>query len=214
MLNQQIEFVRAFFDHQPTEKIAENCLGRKLIYDGPHGTVAAYIVEAEAYLGQNDSTAHAYHGRRTASNEPLYGEPGTVYIYSIHGRYLFDVVTQPKDVPQGILIRAGQPCDGIAIMEQNRNKHGVNLTNGPGKLMEAFGIHDMKMNQQYVNDCPIRMDLNHRLMPERVVASSRIGVNQSGPSANSPLRFYVAGNPYVSGMLKRDRLKNNGWKNN
>ncbi|MBW1606208.1 DNA-3-methyladenine glycosylase [Lactobacillus sp. Sy-1] len=212
MTDNSIKAVKAFFDDRPTEVIAADCLGRKLIYDGPKGTVAAYIVEAEAYLGEQDSTAHAYQGRRTSSVEPLYGQPGTVYIYSIHGRYLFDVVTQRKDVPQGILIRAGEPCAGIEIMEQNRSKHGVNLTNGPGKLMEAFGIHDMKMNQLFVNACPIRMDLDHRLIPSQVATGARIGVNQSGPSAQLPLRFYVAGNPYVSGMLKRNTLANNGWQ--
>ncbi|MEJ6400815.1 DNA-3-methyladenine glycosylase [Nicoliella lavandulae] len=203
--------VTDFFSNRSTETIAEDCLGRKLIYDGPKGRVGGYIVEAEAYLGENDSAAHAFQGRRTPSVEPLYGAPGSVYIYSIHGRYCFDIVTQPKDVPQGILIRGLEPSDGIDIMKQNRSKGGVNLTNGPGKLMEAFGIHDCDLNLQLVNDCPFKMDLDHKRPFRKVIASERIGVNQDGKDASEPLRFNVAGNPYVSGILKRDSAPDGGW---
>ncbi|WP_283679035.1 DNA-3-methyladenine glycosylase [Lentilactobacillus sp. Marseille-Q4993] len=187
-------------------------LGTLLTYESPKGLVGGRIVEAEAYMGTPDSAAHAFGGKRTASNEPLYGPPGTVYIYSIHGRYLLDVAAQAKDEPQGILIRAIQPTIGYEIMLENRKKPGANLTNGPGKLMEALGISDKKMNFEIIGDGKLKIDLNNRLIPRRIKASNRIGVENQGDWATKPLRFYVAGNPYVS-MIKRSEanIDNFGW---
>ncbi|EHO52175.1 DNA-3-methyladenine glycosylase [Lentilactobacillus kisonensis F0435] len=184
-----------------------------LTYDSPKGRVGGWIVEAEAYMGQKDSAAHAFKGRRTASNEPLYGPPGTVYIYSIHGRYLLDVAAQEKDVPQGILIRAIQPTIGEGIMLTNRKKPGVSLTNGPGKLMEAFGIADKKMNFEIFGDGRLKIDKQQRKMPATIASSNRIGVANQGDWATKPLRYFVKGNPYVSGIRKRDVDQTHfGWR--
>ncbi|MHA8263531.1 DNA-3-methyladenine glycosylase [Lactobacillaceae bacterium Melli_B3] len=208
-----ISQVKNFFDHRPTEQIAADCLGRKLTYESPDGTMAGYIVETEAYLGQFDSTAHAFKGRRTKANEPLYGQPGTVFVYSMHGQFLFNVITQAVDVPQGILIRAIEPCAGIDLMQHNRGKTGPALTNGPGKLMRAFGPLGKQWNERFVNTVPFKIDLNAKRAIQQVATSARIGVNQDGHSASLPLRFYVVGNPYVSGMLKRNVRNDHGWQN-
>lgn len=202
-----------FYASAPTGQLTKAILGMLLTYDSPKGRVGGWIVEAEAYMGQQDSAAHAFKGRRTASNEPLYGPPGTVYIYSIHGRYLLDVAAQEQDVPQGILIRAIQPTIGEDIMLTNRDKFGVNLTNGPGKLMEAFGIDDKKMNFEIFGDCQLNIDKQTQKIPAAIEASNRIGVANQGDWATKPLRYFVKGNPYVSGIKKRDvDLENFGWR--
>lgn len=197
---------QSFFTNRPTPEIAQDLLGRLLIYHGPQGIVSGYIVETEAYLGQADSAAHAFKGRRTAFTEPLYGEPGTIYIYQLHMQYMFDIAVQDKDVPQGVLIRAIQPADGLGIMQDNRPVDGVNITNGPGKLMQALGIQSKEMNMQSLETADITIALDDQLKkhPQEILESARIGVNANGATGQHPYRFYVAHNPYVSQMKKRE----------
>ena len=100
-------------------------------------------------------------------------------------------------------------------MIKNRNgKSGVLLTNGPAKMMQAFGIHDKNWNLHFLSDSPFIIDLEdkHRKPAQEIIADKRVGINQSDPIwANKKLRYYVAGNPYVSDMKKRNYAKNNGW---
>jgi len=202
----------AFFSGEPTELIASKLLGKTLRYQTNQGVMSGYITEAEAYLGQNDSAAHAFQGKRTPSNEALYRDPGTIYIYSIHGRYMFDIATQEAGVPQGILVRGLEPVDGIELMRQNRSREGYELTNGPGKLMQALGIQDKSLNLISLDEAPLTIQLTGKI-PAKVGESSRIGVSQNGNGTLLPLRYFVAGNPYVSGMRKREMdLENRGWK--
>ncbi len=203
----------SFFTNRSTQAIAQDLLGTHLLYTSHQGTLGGLIVEAEAYVGTDDTAAHAYNGRRTPFSEPLYHEPGTIYIYQLRGFFLFDIVTQAVDQPQGILIRAIEPTHGIEQMRLNRPKPGVELTNGPGKLMGALGIHDKQLTFQNVADAPLMIDLAHRRHPKSIVTAPRIGVNYKAASGQLPYRYYVAGNPYVSGLPKRQwDLEQHGWQ--
>ena len=207
--------LKTFFSGRPTADITKAILGKRLSYQSPQGLLSGIIVEAEAYLGQEDSTAHAFNGRRTPANEALYGEPGTIYIYTLRGQYMFDVAVQEKDNPQGILVRGLEPVDGIDLMTENRQgKTGSDISNGPGKLMQALGIQSKALNLTMVNAGPLSIDLEHGRQPKEIVTSARVGVSKRGDWTEAPYRFYVAGNPYVSGMRKRDMdLDSHGWLN-
>lgn len=205
-----------YFTNQKTEKICVDLLGRALTYNYNGHILGGYIVETEAYLGKKDRAAHSYGGHRSPANEGLYGPGGTIYIYAQRQYFFFDVATQAKDEPQGILIRAIEPIWGIDQMIANRSgKSGVLLTNGPAKMMQAFGIHDKNWDLHFLSDSPFTIDLNnkHQKHAIRVAKSKRIGVNQSEREwANKNLRFYVAGNPYVSRLKKSNYQPDNGWK--
>lgn len=202
----------AFFSARSAGNITRELLGKLLRYESPQGLVSGYIVEAEAYLGVADSAAHVYKGRRTKANDALYGAPGNVYIYTSRGYYAFDVATQAQGEPQGILIRGVEPKDGLDIMQANRPKTGSELTNGPGKLMQAFGVTDLRWNNVMITDSPFKIDLQDQRVPAQILTSARIGVSKRGGQTNSPYRYYVAGNPYVSGMRKREmNLATHGW---
>ncbi|WP_439424757.1 DNA-3-methyladenine glycosylase [Oenococcus alcoholitolerans] len=203
--------MKEFFSGRPTDQIAKDLLGRELIRYSKKGPISGYIVETEAYLGQNDSAAHAFKGRKTVSNAPLYGQAGTIYIYTLRGHFLFDVVTQDPDVPQGVLIRAVEPHKGIHLMEENRRKKGFELSNGPGKVMQAFGIHDSKMNFLFLSDETIQIGIHDKRGIDHIGSGPRIGVSHRGSSTFLPLRFFVKGNPYVSQTNKSDITKNHGW---
>lgn len=195
-----------FFTNRPTPEIAEDLLGRTLSYNNGSEILSGTIVEAEAYVGSRDRAAHSYGGRRSQANEGLYGPGGTLYIYAQRQYFFFDVATQEKDIGQGVLIRAIDPLTGIETMIKNRHgKDGVLLTNGPAKLMQAFGITSRKWDQHFISESPFEIDLNHKRKIKKIAALPRIGINQSDPVwAKKPLRFIVSGNPYVSDMKKRD----------
>ncbi len=201
-----------FFDGRPTTEIAQALLGSTLLYRTDHHLTGGLIVETEAYLGTHDTAAHAYNGRRSKFTEPLYREAGTLYIYQLHANLLFDVVTQPKDVPEGVLIRAIEPTHDIDQMIVNRGKSGVQVTNGPGKLAQALGITDQKDNLRLIDDSPFSISLAESREPAHIQAVPRVGVNPDAASGQLPLRFIVAGNPYISDSRKRDWREDHGWQ--
>lgn len=202
-----------FFTGRPTVEIARDLLGKLVRYDGPDGMTSGYIVETEAYLGENDSASHAFNGRRTGYSESLYGQPGDIYLYQIRGHYCFDIVVQDQDEPQGILLRAIEPATGVALMTAHRKMTGVNITNGPGKLVQALGIHSRVLDGQPMEFSPLKVELDRFKIPREIITTARIGVNMEEKDGAKPQRFIVAGNPYVSGMRKREMdLNKHGWK--
>ena len=204
-----------YFTNRPTDEITRDLIGRPLIYNEGKEKLVGYIVEAEAYMGKDDRAAHSYGGHRRPANEGLYRRGGTIYIYAQRQYFFFDIACQEENEPQGILIRAIEPVWGIDTMIKNRNgKSGVLLTNGPAKMMQAFGIHDKNWNLHFLSDSPFIIDLEdkHRKPAQEIIADKRVGIKQADPNwANKKIRYYVAGNTYVSDMKKRNYAKNNGW---
>lgn len=205
-----------YFTNRPTAAITKDLLGRPLIFKTKEQSLGGYIVEAEAYLGKKDRAAHSYGGHRSPANEGLYRRGGTIYIYAQRQYFFFDVACQAANEPQGVLVRAIEPVLGIKQMQINRHgKGGILLTNGPAKMMQAFGIHDRQWDLHFLSDSPFIIDLknSHRRQPAKIIAAPRIGINQVDPYwVKQPLRYYVAGNPYVSDMKKRDLAPHHGWQ--
>src|SRR5688572_1316061 len=107
----------SFYNRQDVARIAKDLLGKILVtrFDGV--VTSGRIVETEAYNGAVDKASHAYGNRRTARTEVMYGRPGTAYVYLCYGiHHLFNVVTNRKDIPHAILIRAIEPLAGIETM--------------------------------------------------------------------------------------------------
>lgn len=145
--------------------------------------------------------------------ESLYGNPGDIYIYQIRSHYCFDVVVQDAEEPQGILVRALEPTINVEQMNRNRGMEGINVTNGPGKLVQALGIHDRKLDGQSMANASLTIRIAAKREPLAIISSPRVGINPQGANAQEDLRFYVAHNPYVSKMRKRDSdMTNHGWR--
>lgn len=145
---------RSFFNRD-TLHVARDLLGCTLVHLLEGGTqLSGRIIETEAYL-PTDTASHGYRGR-TQRNAPMFMRAGTAYVYFIYGmHFCFNVVTEGEGVPAAVLVRAVQPVDGIEVMLRNRQTSRVSmtqtsrvsethevfsLTNGPGKLCQAFGI--------------------------------------------------------------------------
>jgi len=192
---------RQFFDRDP-RPVSRDLLGKLLVRLRGRRFLAGRIVEVEAYLGTGDPAAHAAAGR-TARNAVLFGPPGYAYIYFIYGNhYCLNVSTLPDGVAGGVLFRALEPVLGTEEMALSReieirNPSDLrNLTRGPGRLAEAFGITRERDNGKDLTTT--RSDLwlaDDGFHPGRVVVAKRVGITKA---EELPLRYAIAGNPFVS----------------
>lgn len=188
---------------QPTPQLARELLGARLQV----GACAGLIVETEAYLGEQDRAAHAYGGRHTKRTAALYQGPGTIYVYQMRQYCLLNLVTQAQGTPECVLVRAIAPTQGLAQMTARRHQRGPLVTNGPGKLCQALAI-TLADNQTRLGQ---RLRLTFGRTPAQVLVTPRIGVPNKGEATAALLRYVVAGNPYVSTMLKKAVQENGGW---
>ena len=146
--------------------------------------------------------AHAAAGR-TARNAVLFGPPGHAYVYFIYGNhYCLNVSCLPDGVPGCVLLRALEPVAGVEAMARARDVRRSErdlrkIASGPGRLTQAFGITRERDNGKSLvsarSDLRIADD-GYRV--RRVVVTPRIGIVKS---AEQPLRYFIAGNPFVSG---------------
>ncbi|EME3492817.1 DNA-3-methyladenine glycosylase, partial [Enterococcus faecium] len=146
-----------FFWNKTTPEVARDLLGMYLEHDTPEGRLAGYIVDAEAYLGPEDEAAHSYGLRRTPRVRAMYEKPGTIYLYTMHTHRILNIITQPEGIPQGVMIRAIEPAAMIDQMSKNRGgKTGPDISNGPGKLVEALAI-PQELYGQSIADSSLRL---------------------------------------------------------
>ncbi len=215
---------------QDTVSMAKNLLGRIIITEGKEDNIfAGYIVETEAYLGTEDMACHSYGGKRTPKIEAMYMGAGTIYIYTMHTHKMLNIVTREEGNPQAVLIRGIEPLYNIGIMELNRGKKGILVTNGPGKLTKAMEIDDRynmgkiegiclregffqkKMEKLNLKKNIIYMDINNSRKPRKIMTSARVGIPDKGIWTGKNLRFYVRGNKFVSGM-KKSEFNDDCWE--
>ncbi len=193
----------SFYNRKNVLQIAKELLGKILVTDFDGIKTIGRIVETEAYIAHIDKASHAYAGKRTQRNEHMYAEPGTAYVYICYGMHqMFNVVTNEKNVPDAVLIRALEPLDGFEDMLKRTGKLTVDfsITKGPGNVGKAMGISKIHSGSKltgkniYIaeDDCSSVSEIN-------IGKSSRIGVTSAGRDALLPYRFYLKGNKYVSG---------------
>jgi len=197
--------------NQSTEEIARKLLGKILIHKTPTRFYSGYIVETEAYMGVEDMACHSYAGRRTPRLESMYKLGGTIYIYTMHTHQMLNIVTKKAGDPQAVLIRAIEPVDGIEWMERNRKTTGITVCNGPGKLTKAMEITKI-LDGHVINESSLL--IIEGKTPSQIEKSPRIGIPNKEEWTLKPLRYYVKGHPFVSGMKKRDMLSEDEYWNN
>jgi DNA-3-methyladenine glycosylase len=185
------------FYQQTTIDVAKQLLGKYLVRKHPEGNTVGRIVETEAYVGPQDLACHASKGR-TARTEVMFGPAGRAYVYFIYGFYnMLNLVTEAKDYPAAVLIRAVEPVDGVELMKERRKNHALrNLASGPGKLCQAFAI-DRSLNGADLCDGILFVDDRGEPTP-RFRATPRIGVDYAGKWKDKPYRFLIRGSEFVS----------------
>jgi DNA-3-methyladenine glycosylase len=204
---------RSFFARAP-RRVARELLGKILVRDSGKLLLAARIVEVEAYLGENDPAAHAAVGN-TARNSVLFGPPGYAYVYFIYGNhYCLNVSCEREGKAGSVLFRALEPLQGIKEMARARNialqRSGDlrRLTSGPGRLAEAFGITRARDNGVDLTSPASSLwigDDGYRATSIQI--TPRVGISKA---ADQPLRFFLAGNAFVSGKKTSPETKGSG----
>jgi DNA-3-methyladenine glycosylase len=178
-----------------TAALARTLIGKLLLRDLPEGVVGGRIVETEAYV-IGDAAGHAYRGV-TARNRSLFLERGHAYVYLAYGvSWMLNVSSETKGVGAGVLIRALEPAEGIAIMAKNRGTERLrDLTRGPGRLAEALRIDRSLDGVDLCQKGPLWLARDDH-DPGQIGKSVRIGIRRE---AERVLRFYLRASPYVSG---------------
>jgi DNA-3-methyladenine glycosylase len=169
--------------HPPVEA-ARLLLGTVIVRRQGRDVRAARIVETEAYLGQDDPAAHAFRGRTTRT-APLWERPGTIYVYFIYGmHYCLNFKVEREGTAGSVLIRAAEPVAGL----------DAGAGTGPGRLCRALAI-DTSLSGHHLFDLGRALYLREGRAPERIGASTRVGIRQA---ADWPLRFFDADSAAVS----------------
>lgn len=183
---------------QSTVALTRFLIGKIVVRHLPGGRVSGRIVEAEAYP-PGDPAGHHYRGP-TPRIRSMYLAPGHAYVFFNYGaHFMLNVSSEPEGTAGGILIRALEPLEGIALMQQHRKTTRLlDLTRGPGRLAAAFqidrsldGLDLCAPGQLWLG---VLTTSAHRAP---VIAKTvRIGISRA---AHRILRFYERGNPFVSG---------------
>lgn len=190
----QMKLKKAYYLEPNVVKLAKNLLGKVLVTREGKTITSGIITETEAYNGTVDKASHSYGGRRTQRTEIMYAEGGTSYVYLCYGiHYLFNIVTNVKDTPHAILIRAIQPLQGKDLILKRRGVAKVDkkLCVGPGKVSQALGITKKHNGLDLTGDKIWIEDIDIKIKPKDILVGPRIGVDYAEEDADLPYRFWI-----------------------
>jgi DNA-3-methyladenine glycosylase len=178
-----------------TVALARFLIGKTLVHETPSGRISGRIVETEAYV-PGDAAAHSFRGP-TRANRSLFLRRGHAYVYFAYGSsFMMNVSAEMYGIGGGVLIRALEPLEGIALMRRYRKVENLfDLTRGPGRLASALRIDKQYDGMDLCAHEPLWLGAAVRPAGE-IGESVRIGISRE---LHRLLRFYERGNPHVSG---------------
>jgi len=193
ILENNIRLPRQFF-FQDTVTVARKLLGKRLIRLERNQPIGGIITETEAYRGEEDLACHARAGK-TNRTRVMYGPPGYAYIYFNYGiHWLLNIVTEEKDFPAAVLIRAIKPTEGLEIIA-NRRK-GIprsQWTNGPAKICQALNL-DNNFNGTDIcaPESVLFVEEGQKIQENAIAIKSRVGIQSvPEPWKSIPWRFQL-----------------------
>lgn len=150
---------------RPTLKVAKELLGKYIVRKIGKKEIVSKIIETEAYIGPKDRASHAFGGKITKRNWPLYLEGGHIYIYLVYGiHWQLNVVSEKAGKPECILIRALEGIDGpgkvCRFLKLDKSFNGEDLTKSKRIWLE---------------------DRGKRIKPSQIISKKRIGIDYAGP---------------------------------
>jgi DNA-3-methyladenine glycosylase len=191
-----MRLTRAFFERSALE-VAPALLGCVLVHERRGERLEGRIVEVEAYLGDGSDPASHSHRGPTPRTAAMFGPPGRFYVYRSMGIHICaNLVCDAPGVGAAVLLRAVEPLRGVERMARRRGRRDLReLTSGPGKLTQAFGI-GLERDGTSALSGALRIERSPSASdPTCVLVGPRIGIRKA---ADLPYRFWVAGNPHVT----------------
>jgi DNA-3-methyladenine glycosylase len=193
-----------FYLHNDVVLLSKELLGKYLFTKIDGKLTAGIITETEAYAGIIDKASHAYNNRRTNRTEIMFAEGGISYVYLCYGiHHLFNVVTNVKDAPHAILVRAIKPLEGLKTILERRNiipKDEISLfvrnnkkkiSGGPGIVSQALGIQTKHSGLTLTGNKIWIEDKGIKISKKDIIVGPRVGVDYAGEDAKLPYRFII-----------------------
>lgn len=183
-----------------TETLARFLLGKVVVRETPDGVISGRIVETEAYI-VGDAASHTFRGP-TPRTRPMFLERGHAYVYLNYGvSWMLNVSSEAAGIGAGVLIRALEPLEGIALMQTHRGTEKLrDLARGPGRLTQALQIGPWADGLDLCAEGPLWLAHDDHepadIGPNNIGCGVRIGITKD---ADRPLRFYLRGSPFLSG---------------
>jgi len=158
----------------PVDQVARLLLGAHVRTEIDGTPTEVMLIEVEAY-GAEDPASHSFRGPRR-SNRAMFMEAGTLYVYRSYGvHWCANVVTGGVGTGEAVLLRAGRPVVGDAVMRGRRGRED-HLCDGPGKLCQALGISGIHDGTN-LETGPVRLILGSGT--GRVIATPRVGITKA-----------------------------------
>ena len=167
---------RSFYARRAID-VAPDLLGHLLVRAHPGGVrLSARIIETEAYE-QDDPASHSFRGR-TQRNSSMFGRPGHLYVYFTYGmHFCMNVVTGGVGEGSAVLLRAGEPEEGIETMASLRGRDSVrDLCSGPARWCQAFAVDRELDGADLVDKAAIWIERG--ISAEGISSGPRIGVRR------------------------------------
>ncbi len=182
---------------RPSDTVGRDLIGKLLWAEGVGG---GRLTEVEAYLPEGDPACHAACGR-TRRNDPMFGPPGSIYVYRSYGVHvLLNLVCDQESVASAVLIRSFEPLGAVEHLRRNRgvdSEDGRQLSCGPGRVGQALGLH-LGLNGLQLGETSGLFVLDDGERPE-VAFTTRVGISRG---EQLPLRYYMRGSRYVSRLVR------------
>lgn len=194
-----------FYLHEDVVQVAKDLLGKYLCTKIDGKLTSGIITETEAYAGEIDKASHAFGNRRTNRTEIMFADGGVSYVYLCYGiHHLFNVVTNFRDTPHAVLIRAIKPADGLETILERRNMSGKGkaadilqkdkknkIAGGPGTVSQALGIKTKHTGLDLTGKVIWIEDRGLKIHKKDIIAGPRVGVDYAGDHAQWPYRFII-----------------------
>lgn len=166
------------FFNRPALVVAKDLVGCYLVRRDTYGIARYLITETEAYIGPHDLASHSSKGR-TKRTEVMYQQAGTIYVYLIYGMHnMLNIVTDEKEYPAAVLIRAVE--DGDTII------------NGPGKVAKYLHIDRTLNNKLLGKESNVWIEIPPTRSSRKIIRTPRIGVAYAEPIwAEKKYRFIL-----------------------
>lgn len=186
------------FFGRPSDAVGRDLIGKILWLEGIGG---GRLTEVEAYLPRDDPASHAYRGL-TRRNAPMFGPPGTIYVYRSYGVHtLLNLVCERPSVGCAVLIRSFEPLGDTRVLRSNRGLAsggaGVEVSRGPGRVGQALRLH-LGLNGLALGEASGLYIIDDGQCPA-LGCTTRIGISVG---ETLPLRYYTIGSSYVTGLRR------------